>query len=423
VWRTDGYGLVYALDGAQLKTYEITDVSCLPAQTLQQTEPPGPDGTLRFGVAGTTTQTLRKADGGGSATAHLVGTAADMDLKPLPALPESCTRQVAPDPVSTFDVFWSTFAENYNSLGRKGVDWTATRELYRPRVSGDTSPEQLFKILQSMIEPFGDAHTSITTPDGEEFYGLRTGTRDLSQDSDVAAAMDEHLSRLGVDRLQPYANGKISYATLPDGRGYLRIDTFDGYRKNDRSSAASSDELARVLDSVFTEQSVRDLRGLVIDLRLNSGGDDALALQLAGRLADRPHLAFTKQARNDPRDISKHGRAQQVTVTPAAGPRYTGPVWLLTSDSTLSAGETFIEAMMGRVPAPVRVGATTQGVFSDDMSRKLPNGWTFTLGNEEYTAPDGHNYEGEGIPPTITTPVLTQEEMDSGRDSALDAAH
>jgi C-terminal processing protease CtpA/Prc len=235
--------------------------------------------------------------------------------------------------------------------------------------------------------------------------------------------MDEHLSKLGVTPLQPYASGKISYAALPDGRGYLRINTFDGYRKNDRSSAASSAELARVLDSVFTEQSVHAMRGLVIDLRLNSGGDDTLGLQVAARLTDRPYLAFTKEARNDPRDITKHGRAQQVTVTPAAGPRYTGPVWLLTSDSTLSAGEAFIEALMGRAPVPVRVGATTQGVFSDDMSRKLPNGWTFTLGNEEYTASDGHNYEGEGIPPTISTPVLTQAEIDGGMDSALDAAH
>lgn len=421
VWRSDGYGLVYALDGRQLRTYEITEVSCIPAQTLQQTEPAAADGTLRFGDNGTTTQTLRPTTT--PATVHLVGTAADMELDALPKLPESCTRPVPADPVSTFDVFWSTIAENYNSLGRKSIDWAATRDLYRPRVGAATEPEQLFKILQAMIEPFGDAHTSITTPGGDEFYGLRTGTRDLSEDSDIVDAMDQHLGKLGVSDLQPYASGKIFYAGLPDGRGYLRINTFDGYVKKDRSSAASAAELARVLDSVFTEQSVHTIRGLVIDLRLNSGGDDALALQVAGRLTDRPYLAFTKEARNDPKDITQHGRAQQVMVTPAAEPRYTGPVWLLTSDSTLSAGETFIEAMMGRAPAPVRVGATTQGVFSDDMSRKLPNGWTFTLGNEEYTASDGHNYEGEGIPPTVSTPVLTEAEVEGGLDSALDAAH
>ena len=106
---------------------------------------------------------------------HLVGTAADMDLNPLPGLPESCARQVAPDPISTFDVPWSTIAENYNSLGRRSINWAATRDLYRPRVTADTSPEQLFTILQAMIEPFGHAHTSITTPDGEEFLRASHG--------------------------------------------------------------------------------------------------------------------------------------------------------------------------------------------------------------------------------------------------------
>ena len=107
-------------------------------------------------------------------------------------------------------------------------------------------------------------------------------------------------------------------------------------------------------------------------------------------------------------------------VTPANAPRYTGAVSLLTSDLTISAGETFIQAMMARTPTPARIGTTTQGVFADDMSRTLPNGWTFTLGNEEYVGPDGRNYEGVGIPPTVRTPVFTAEELEQNRDSALD---
>jgi hypothetical protein len=77
--------------------------------------------------------------------------------------------------------------------------------------------------------------------------------------------------------------------------------------------------------------------------------------------------------------------------------------------------------MMGRTPAPTRIGTTTQGVFADNMSRILPNGWTFILGNEEYIGPDGHNYEGVGIPPMVRTPVFTAEELNQNRDSALDA--
>ena len=106
------------------------------------------------------------------------------------------------------------------------------------------------------------------------------------------------------------------------------------------------------------------------------------------------------------------------------GHRHTGrrtalhrPVRLLISELTLSAGETFTEALMGRAPAPTRTGSTTQGVFSDDMERTLPNDWTFTLANEEYLAPDGKNYEGVGIPPSV--PVFTAAELAQHQDSAL----
>ncbi|MBO0848801.1 MAG: hypothetical protein J2P20_05020, partial [Pseudonocardia sp.] len=121
----------------------------------------------------------------------------------------------------------------------------------------------------------------------------------------------------------------------------------------------------------------------------------------------------------DPRDPTRYGPARTVTVMPADRPRYLGPVRLLISDLTISAGETFTEAMMGRKPSPSRIGSTTQGVFSDDMERNLPNDWTFTLGNEDYVAPDGQNYEGVGIPPTTQIQVFTPAEVTPHQDSAL----
>ena len=93
---------------------------------------------------------------------------------------------------------------------------------------------------------------------------------------------------------------------------------------------------------------------------------------LAGRLTDAAYVAYTKAARVDPHDPTRHGPARPAIVTPADGPRYTGPIRLLISDLTVSAGETFTEALMGRAPAPTRIGSTTQGVFSDDMKRKAP---------------------------------------------------
>jgi C-terminal processing protease CtpA/Prc len=54
------------------------------------------------------------------------------------------------------------------------------------------------------------------------------------------------------------------------------------------------------------------------------------------------------------------------------------------------------------------------------MDRKLTNGCTFSLGNENYVAANGTSYEGIGIPPTIQTPVFTPAELAGHRESALD---
>jgi len=422
VWRTDGYGWVIAVRDGRAETFDTTSVSCLPNQTLTQLDGPGPDGTVQFGKKDVAVETLRRVSNGQGAL-RLLGTAADIDLVPLPELPAACTRSVPDDPVTNFDIFWATFAENYNSTVRKNIDWNAVRAHYRPMVNADTTPDELYQIFVDMIKPLGDSHAYIQGPDGKSFAGKRPGTRDEGDVSrrDAVNAVDEHLRQdLGVTDIQTLANGKIAYAELPGGRGYLRITAFEGYGTDDNLYPENSAVLASALDSVFTKARIDAWQGLIIDLRFNTGGDDELGLQVAGRLTDTPYTAYTKQARNDPNDPTRYGRLRTVTVTPATGPRYTGPVRLLTSDLTLSAGETFTEAMLGRTPTPSRVGMATQGVFSDDMERKLPNGWKFTLGNEDYVAPDGRDYEGVGIPPTIQTQVFTTAELAQHLDPALD---
>jgi len=421
VWRSDGYGWIVAITGNRAQTYETTSISCLPGgRALDQLGQPAQDGTVRYGRQGVALQTLHRGTEG-RATLHLLGTAADVDLLPLPELPAACTRPMPDDPLTTFDVFWTTFAEHYNSFPRKRVDWAAARARFRPKVDSETEPGELYAVLRDMITPLEDMHTSVTGADGEEFFGARLGTRELSS-RDLRAAVDEHLREdLGVTEIQNFAGGAISYADLPGGRGYLRLTRFERYREDDNSYLANQAELDRVLDAVFTPARVAALRGLVVDVRNNSGGYDALGLQLAGRLTDTPYPAFSKQPRNDPKDQTRHGRLREVTVAPADGPRYTGPVRLLTSELTISAAEAFVLAMLARTPVPSRVGTATQGVFADDMTRHLPNGWTATLGNEEYFAPDGRSFEGVGIPPTVTIPVFTDSELEQHRDTALDA--
>ena len=425
VWRSDGYGLVIQVTDGQAQTFETTSLSCMPEKPLARVSGPDANGAVGFGRHEQPDETLR-GTGNGQGALRLLGTAADIDLVAIPALPDACAHPMAKDPLTTFDVFWANLAENYNSTVRKHVDWNALRNTYRPQVTANTSPEQLYQILIAMVQPLGDAHIEISGPSDNDYEGFRPGTRYTSGPGGIkkkaaVRAVDSHLQDVGAQNLRTWGGGNLTYADLPDGRGYLRITAFQDWNTKPDSYLARQALLDQVLDEAFSDAHVRSWKGLVIDLRYNDGGDDELGLSIAGRMTDRSYTAYTKLARNNPTDPTKYGRARVVTVAPTADrPHYTGPVQLLTSDLTISAGETFIEAMMDRQPAPARIGTATQGVFADNPDRALPNGWKVTVGNEDYIAPDGRNYEGPGIPPTTEVPVFTPDQLANHQDPALD---
>lgn len=79
------------------------------------------------------------------------------------------------------------------------------------------------------------------------------------------------------------------------------------------------------MNSIFTRARTRHLEGLIIDLQINGGGSDALGIHIAPRLTRR-----TSPLPNAP------------------APRYTGPIAVLTGGSTVSAGETFTQALIDR---------------------------------------------------------------------------
>jgi C-terminal processing protease CtpA/Prc len=87
----------------------------------------------------------------------------------------------------------------------------------------------------------------------------------------------------------------------------------------------------------------------------------------------------------------------------------------------VSAAETFTQALINREPAVTRVGQNTQGVFSDVLGRRLPNGWRFGLPNERFVT-NGKSYDGPDIPPTIAVPVFPPADLANGRDTAIEKA-
>jgi C-terminal processing protease CtpA/Prc len=309
--------------------------------------------------------------------------------------------------LANFDIFWTTFEEHYPFFAMHGIDWRTVRDTYRPKITDRTTAEELFGVFKSMIEPLHDSHVFLHgTSIKQRFQDRRQGTKliDDAAQRKIRELIETHYTHA---KLKTWCNDRVRFGVLPGSVGYLCITALD------------TDAIVNALDHVF--QDAKALRGLVIDVRVNRGGSDVRGVAVASRLAPEEYLAFAKKARI-PGERMQFTALQETLVHKSDRPHFDGKVVLLQGSNTISAGETFIMALMGRTPRVIRVGENTQGVFSDILQRSLPNGFRFGLPNEIFLTADGKSFDGTGIPPDVSVPVFPKEDLTSGRDGCLDKA-
>jgi peptidase S41-like protein len=417
-WRSEGYGLYFDVSGSTLKAYELTAVSCLPSFTAERTSD-SPAGHVTFTVVERPARYIFRSGGSSNRQlVHMNGAASDMVVRRLDSAPALCARPIADTPLTNFDVFARTWAEQYGFFELKKADWQAITARQRLRVSDRTTPRDLFQILKAMIEPFEDAHTSIRADDiGETWSGARKSATWLER-ADRARAFDVIEQKYLRDPLRSWCNGQVQYGRLDSGVAYLRLKSFSGYG-SEPGFESGLVALEEALDSIFADAP--SWPGLVLDVRINGGGADPYGLAIASRLTTSAYVAYSKQARSDPQNATRWTDPQPSQVRPSARPSFRGPVIELIGIHSVSAAETFTQALLKRSPKVTRVGENTQGVFSDVLGRRLPNGWRFGLPNERFVT-DGESYDGRGIAPDVLMPVFPHADLDAGRDGALEKA-
>jgi C-terminal processing protease CtpA/Prc len=213
------------------------------------------------------------------------------------------------------------------------------------------------------------------------------------------------------------AAGHICWGITPNNVGYLVVDAMQDYvAENDEQDNA--DDLATVnavLDAAFLTLSAT--YSLIVDVRQNQGGQDSISLQIAGRFIGESRLAYRKQARDKDTFANQH----DIYLTPVGVSPYTNPVYVLTSGGTYSGAESFALSMTG-LPQVTLIGEPSGGVFSDMISKELPNGWTFTLSTEIYSDLDGNAYESVGVPVDHFVDFYVPSEIVAGQDTAIEKA-
>lgn len=422
VWRSRGYGQVLEIGHNDYWFYEETAISCLPVHSGPLTEL-----TQRYEdlliSPGEQAFSARRATGVTRVGFHR--------LKRLPATAGDTENRDPDDPEYNFEVFWHSFSEQYALFDLKNVDWNKIYRHFRPHISPNSHPENLYTALTAMLRPLRDGHVRLHSPWGEySATGQPALYERLEQELEAAddtREVEAYLSELRewlrdvihedylANKVQHGGRHLVEWGRLNHDTGYLNIRAMAG-----QSGAVGHPARDLATTDTLMQKVLRDLGhlpNLVVDVRGNGGGYDAVALRFAGYLTDRRRLALTKCARWGDRLT----RPQSVHVTPAATGTYRGRLFVLTSELTASAAEIFVLALLQR-PGLTLIGEPTHGILSDTLERQLPNGWHLTLSNEIYHSFDGQLYEDVGIPPHVHLRFLEHKERLRGRDSILDRA-
>ncbi|HEY0379033.1 MAG TPA: S41 family peptidase [Pyrinomonadaceae bacterium] len=385
------------------------------------------------------------------------------------------------DRLAVFDDVWETIRDRYYDSSFHGVDWEAARAKFRPLAARAQTTGELYTVLRRMLGSLRDPHTRVFAPDEKfdwrrpRFIGVGLSVREVGglpvvvsvergseaeraglRAGDVVAAVDDEPAlELFARRLKEQAASPDTASTRfqvmarlfegPQGSTVgVRWVGADGrerttrlrreWRERDSSlrvRRVRGGEIGVVEFDIFTEEvagalvraldhELRGVRGLVVDLRYNGGGETEAMTEVAsaflpagrslGRFTDRlGHLQF-----------EPHTRAA-LLFAPDRVKTFRGPVIILTSERTSSAAEIFVAALKDAGRATT-IGQSTCGcVLAIRRRHLLPDGGELTVSEMDYQTAAGARLEGAGLVPDERI-ALDRQDLRARRDRAFERA-
>lgn len=304
-----------------------------------------------------------------------------------------------------FEQLWSQLRDRYAYFDGKATDWVRVHERYSPLARAASTDEDFVRVLEQALEELYDPHThlNVNLPgswhiDPPALYaewrgqkailtevrrgssaslaGLRPGMELLAIDgqpvSEAVASRRPHClrrpdpqaenwallsglagrhdqdsrelevrageqpaRRVLVKAFQAPDEPSVSSRKLPDDLGYVRIASF----ADDVPSLFGDPAVVTAFDRAL--EGLEHTRGLVLDVRDNTGGDTAVSLPILGRLlSSRRQYAWMAR-----RQGAGLGERWPEFVKPRGPWTYTAPVVALTNHWSMSVAEGFAMAI------------------------------------------------------------------------------
>ncbi|WP_441901591.1 S41 family peptidase [Pedobacter psychrotolerans] len=335
--------------------------------------------------------------------------------------------------------FWDKMNNQYVYWDRDNIDWNIIYKKYKPlfdNLSNSNSDKlKAVSYFREITANLIDNHFSITFNDpiianatinpAIERKSKKNNFHDrYNYDGVVKTYLDSgFLSGKGniVD------NGTLINATvgtINNNLLYFHCNFFSlkqSYESND------GNKIKQILDYFFSQlkRTNNPIKGIILDLRNNTGGDIADLNFLAGKLTGGITFGFTR---------SKSGLGKldylpwlEANLKHDVNDQVDKPVILLGDNFSASLSEIIIIALRSR--KNLFIGEQTYGATGQLSDPAIFNSGNFSIGNfmkvttsaTEFKGIDGTFYENTGIKPDISSPFNLRELL-AGKDTQLELA-
>ncbi|HEX8288384.1 MAG TPA: S41 family peptidase [Pyrinomonadaceae bacterium] len=381
-----------------------------------------------------------------------------------------------PERVKIFGKVWDTINRKYYDPNFNGVNWTAARERYLPRVETAKDDAEFYSLVKQMVGELGDAHTNFLTPKEAAArksrqsvgVGLWIGEAEgkpvvfgVKADSEAAragivpgmilTAVDGRNARevlaekrAAIKSSSANAVNRFAYARLLSGAentpvvlGFLdlnnQVKEVTLFRRaNNNFNFSASELVSRRLPSNigyirFDEFKssflkpykkalieLKDTKGLIIDLRFNAGGEAYAMEEIAERFFSEK-VSFGKAKTRTgkmPKFLGISLVPKELFVGDDDMHLYSAPVVVLISSYSASASEHFAVGMQESGRAKI-VGSQSCGCLLGIIGKTKIEGAELYLSQIDFISAQGKRIEGVGVTPDLPVAPTVADAADN----------
>lgn len=306
---------------------------------------------------------------------------------------EDIYEQTCPEKV--FEVVWNTLDKKYCFFDEKDVDWNEVYERYSARVDNNTVSDSLFSIIGEMICELRDGHVNL--------YSSRDLIRYWKWFEDYPANFNEVIEGIYLGEDYKISSG-ICYKMLNDSIGYITYRSF--------SSGINDNGLDYILNT-FSKS-----KGIIIDIRNNTGGDLSNVQKLACRFTENKFISGYMSHKTGP-GHSDFSELYPVYLEPSKRVRSDRKVVVLTNRMCYSAANVFVSTMR-QLPNVTIMGDKTGGGGGFPINSELPNGWVLRFSSCP-TYDETKTLTESGIEPDYYV-NLEQKDVERNVDTMIETA-